>query len=488
MRRIVAALLLCLSVVPVKAQLTQAQIDTIINTDVLSCGTGCVTAEVLRFVLQQMTQAAFQAQGGSPALGCGNANPNCIVPSAPPGTNTNQAASTAFVTTGIGNIFSTPNIWTALQTFGGGTPLSSVTGTPVAGAFQFIPSSDISTATPTVTVQRSTTYSAGATASPTFYALTHAALNGSSGWVDGIYSEVSVTSNAVAGSFAEAIRGSCYLASGITQSSLCTGGTFLALNAGASPAVSAALVGVEAEVDNFSSNSAAPTSWTASQPWRVSFVASSGNNDSTNIATAAFMVNPYTTSGYQSGFYCAPEASPGGAGNEIHYGCFVGQVTAPYGLDLSLGTWTTKAINATGFSVDNTGAVLLSKAGTMLNGLSSNTGATNLIEVQNSGTGTNTSTGAQFTAAISSLGAAYWFVEVVGGSGGSGLTSQMATGADLANGFFITTGAGPLVLNGASLVKVVSSTFNMPNAVGGTATKYVCSDASNNWFAQVAAC
>lgn len=63
MRRIVAALLLCLSVAPVKAQLTQAQVDTIINTDVLSCGTGCVTAEVLRFVLQQMTQATFQAQG-----------------------------------------------------------------------------------------------------------------------------------------------------------------------------------------------------------------------------------------------------------------------------------------------------------------------------------------------------------------------------------------------------------------------------------------
>lgn len=339
---------------------------------------------------------------------------------------------------------------------GGGAPLTGSQPLSVIGSSQFIPSSVTTTPTPAVTIQRSTTYSTGSPVSPTAYVLTQAALNGASAWVDGIYSEVDVTSNGIAGSFAEAIRGICRLSSGITNSVLCTGGTFLALNTPTSPAVSAALVGVEAEVDNFSSNSISPPSWTASQPWRVSFVASSGNNDSTNIATAGFMVNPYTTSGYQSGFYCAPEASPGGAGNEIHYGCFVGQVTAPYGLDLSLGTWTTKAINAAGFSVDNTGAVLLSKAGTMLNGLSSNTGGANLIEVQNSGTSTNTLTGAQFTAAISSLGAAYWFVEVVGGSGGSGLTAQMATGADLANGFFITSGAGPITLNGASGVKIAS--------------------------------
>lgn len=34
---------------------------------------------------------------GAAAQGCGNQNPNCIVPTAPPGTSNNQAASTAFV-------------------------------------------------------------------------------------------------------------------------------------------------------------------------------------------------------------------------------------------------------------------------------------------------------------------------------------------------------------------------------------------------------
>jgi len=38
------------------------------------------------------------------AQGCGPANPNCIVPTAPPGTNNNQAASTAFVTNATGSI------------------------------------------------------------------------------------------------------------------------------------------------------------------------------------------------------------------------------------------------------------------------------------------------------------------------------------------------------------------------------------------------
>lgn len=51
------------------------------------------------------------------AQGCGAVNPNCIVPTAPAGSNNNQAASTAFVGTAVTGILSTPNIWSALQTF-----------------------------------------------------------------------------------------------------------------------------------------------------------------------------------------------------------------------------------------------------------------------------------------------------------------------------------------------------------------------------------
>jgi hypothetical protein len=40
--------------------------------------------------------------GAARAQGCGPTNPNCIVPTAPAGTNNNQAASTAFVQTAVG--------------------------------------------------------------------------------------------------------------------------------------------------------------------------------------------------------------------------------------------------------------------------------------------------------------------------------------------------------------------------------------------------
>jgi hypothetical protein len=52
------------------------------------------------------------------AQGCGDQNPNCIVPTAPPGTNNNQAASTAFVQTAVG---------------GGGSGSIAIGTTPVTG-------------------------------------------------------------------------------------------------------------------------------------------------------------------------------------------------------------------------------------------------------------------------------------------------------------------------------------------------------------------
>jgi len=53
------------------------------------------------------------------AQGCGTLNPNCIVPTAPPGDNSNRAASTAFVTNALGG-------------GGGGGNVSNV-GTPTSG-------------------------------------------------------------------------------------------------------------------------------------------------------------------------------------------------------------------------------------------------------------------------------------------------------------------------------------------------------------------
>lgn len=56
----------------------------------------------------------------TPALAVAQPLQNFIVPTAPVGTSNNQAASTAFVQGAFANILSTPNTWSALQTFTGG--------------------------------------------------------------------------------------------------------------------------------------------------------------------------------------------------------------------------------------------------------------------------------------------------------------------------------------------------------------------------------
>lgn len=67
---------------------------------------------------------------GACAQGCGPNNPNCIVPTAPPGTNDNRAASTAFVQAAIGGSggFSPGNsyTWTAEQIYTGGNLATGV--------------------------------------------------------------------------------------------------------------------------------------------------------------------------------------------------------------------------------------------------------------------------------------------------------------------------------------------------------------------------
>ena len=73
---------------------------------------------------------------GACAQGCGAANPNCVVPTAPAGNATNRAASTAFVGTALTNLLGTANIWTAIQTYSAGIDITATTATssPTTGA------------------------------------------------------------------------------------------------------------------------------------------------------------------------------------------------------------------------------------------------------------------------------------------------------------------------------------------------------------------
>lgn len=65
--------------------------------------------------------------GAAHAQGCGPQNPNCIVPTAPPGTSNNQAASTAYTQGELAAIYTAAHYWPGGQSF---NPNVLITPTP----------------------------------------------------------------------------------------------------------------------------------------------------------------------------------------------------------------------------------------------------------------------------------------------------------------------------------------------------------------------
>jgi len=264
---------------------------------------------------------------------------------------------------------SATNTWSQPQTFsqtvlvGGGTPLGLGGAPPTTLSSIFAPSSSRSTADPVIDIERTTSYSGGSTYNPTAYFSTNASFNAAGAWADGVTSILQVTANSVASGtrpYGEAVRGVCYLASGIANTTGCWGGVFIASANGNT--TSNVLFGVEGEVDPavVAPLPSAETGTSASN----SFTATSSTQGTPYTAGAGFATNAWNRGSFQSGFECQKEQN-GTPGSIIKYGCFVGNVTAPYGLDLHLGTWTSLAINATGFTVDGSGNTII--GGTLTN-------------------------------------------------------------------------------------------------------------------------
>ena len=240
------------------------------------------------------------------------------------------------------------NTWTAPQDFGGGSILGLAGYPPDTLSNIFAPSGTRTTADPVIYVARATTYSAGVTYNPTIYAETAAAFSASTAWAVGVASILDISGNTAASGnpFGEAMRGVCYLGPGITKTTTCEGGVFIASSVGT--AVAGLFSGIEGTVDPGIA-SPTPPSFPGTAV-NSSFIASSNGL----AADAGFLINPYNTAPFQAGFSCAQEqgVTPGSI---INYGCFVGAVTAPYGLSLQLGHWTTAQILGIGFGVDPVG-------------------------------------------------------------------------------------------------------------------------------------
>lgn len=107
---------------PTRAQQTQSAIQSVINSDIISCGNGCITGAELNALLTSMNSATFQfTQFPNTFLAPQTFSAGALVPTQGLGDASSAAASTLFVSNAINtSIFSTPHTWTALQTFNGG--------------------------------------------------------------------------------------------------------------------------------------------------------------------------------------------------------------------------------------------------------------------------------------------------------------------------------------------------------------------------------
>jgi hypothetical protein len=236
---------------------------------------------------------------------------------------------------------------------GGGTALTLPSGQPISGAWQFIPSAAVTTGIPVVAIEKLSNYANDVTINPTLYIGTQAEFSTAGAFDNALISEVAVTSNSVSSGsrpYANAAYLVCQINSGITNSTTCEGLTSSAV----AQSPFGAIIGVEGAVFQNQANAVAPSDWGSSLPTSISFMSTNGGTD---IASAGFAVNPYNGNiQFQVGFWCPPDGS---GGTEIASSCFNGAAHADYGLDLSLGTWSTDAIVTPGFQVLPTGNVAI---------------------------------------------------------------------------------------------------------------------------------
>lgn len=108
--------------VPSYAQQTQSAIQSVINSDIISCGNGCITGAELNALLTSMNSATFQfTQFPNTFLAPQNFPSGAIVPTQGLGDASSAAASTLFVSNALNAaVYNLPHSWGALQTFSGG--------------------------------------------------------------------------------------------------------------------------------------------------------------------------------------------------------------------------------------------------------------------------------------------------------------------------------------------------------------------------------
>jgi hypothetical protein len=222
------------------------------------------------------------------------------------------------------------------------------------------------------------------------------------------------------------------------------------------------VLGIEAEVVNVTgTNAPVYTSFTSAQ-FIASFLAT---GDGTHTSDVAFLVNPFSQTGYGAGFVVAENSiTPSGA-------AFVNRASIAVGLDLSVASaaYSIAQIKGVGgwrllqdgnVAVDNTKSGVLAYS---INNL--DTGAGSVAQMQ-----LNTNAGTLSVGATTIAGTAF------GGLTWTGAGPTAIQAANAAGHIAFATGSGP-----TDAITISSSqVIQLPAVATGTPAASLCIDASNN--------
>lgn len=279
------------------------------------------------------------------AQGCGNTNPNCIVPTAPLNTSNNQAASTAFVknavgggsTFGTGTYSSPVDVGTMVVTGSLVKYLVGSTGTP----YTTDPPS------PNIVTQLITSVADGNTITTPLLGSCIKTSSNAVAWCTGIVG-IGQDNASGNGSFVEGLRGVGTTISGAGGIATGVVGTANSTNVGQA---FSHLIGIESVVTNVYQDAPVFSSFNPVTVLSVGFLATASTVSGTVFKVdAGFLTNPFSKTQFQAGY------SVGVSSVSTTGVAFINWAAVTNGLDLSHGTYSSNQIIGPGFAVSGTGS------------------------------------------------------------------------------------------------------------------------------------
>lgn len=273
---------------------------------------------------------------GAAAQGCGQANPNCVVPTAPFGTNNNQGASTAFVQAAISNL----------------TTSCTVTTNPVKQCSNVLQNSPGGTVATSFNYNQFAVVESLAAGSNTKLGWSFIYdSNGSSGFVQAVASTLTLTASPPGAYQYNALQASTFTAVPGANSTIFAFNPQIVMSSGATGYAGASVN----ETDILVSSGASVAYLIGTS---IVQLTGHGNHGATKEAALVFS-NQSSTIGWNNLIYIGT-FNPGSITPMTATGTIMvvdATVTAAHGIDFSAATFTADAFKSSGFSVNGSGIV-----------------------------------------------------------------------------------------------------------------------------------